>query len=199
MGLVFSRFVKWFSFWSEPQCKILLLGLDNAGKTTLLYWLRLRSAIVTIPTVGINVEEVRIPGTGITMLTWDIGGQEKLRKLWSRFFADARGVIFVLDSADTARFDEASTELDKLLNDPVLSGVPFLIVANKQDLPHSKPTHTIKADLDVFHSYDWPRTKHTVLLKPAVATTGQGLQEAMVEFGLLVKDCMKQGNQISSK
>ncbi|THD18633.1 ADP-ribosylation factor [Fasciola gigantica] len=197
MGIVLSRLAKWFGFWWEPECKILLLGLDNAGKTTLLYWLRLRTAIVTIPTVGMNVEEVRVPGAGITMLTWDIGGQEKLRKLWSRFFADTRGVIFVVDSADTCRFDEVSTELSKLFNDPVLCEVPFLIFANKQDVPEAKSPQTIRNCLKVFNSADNQAVQTAVLLKPAVATTGKGLQEALIEFGSLVRERMKTRRNVS--
>ncbi|KAA0185705.1 ADP-ribosylation factor [Fasciolopsis buskii] len=189
MGIVLTRLAKWFGFWWEPECKILLLGLDNAGKTTLLYWLRLRTAIVTIPTVGMNVEEVRVPGAGITMLTWDIGGQEKLRKLWSRFFADTRGVIFVVDSADSGRFDEVNAELIKLFHDPLLSTVPFLIFANKQDLPEAQTPDTIRNGMEAFHSDS--TCQPIVLVKPAVATIGKGVQEALIEFGSLVKERMK--------
>lgn len=85
----------------KRQCKILMLGLDGAGKTTILYSLKLGQAINTIPTIGFNVEQLSYKT--INFLVWDVGGQQKLRNLWTHYFEKARGLIYVIDSSDSER------------------------------------------------------------------------------------------------
>lgn len=133
MGIIFSQLDKlWQSFHRDSG--ILILGLDNAGKTAVLYALQLGEAIsYTVPTIGFNVEEVSIGRLTIKM--WDMGGQTKLRALWPHYFGQADGIVFVVDSADTNRMEIAKAELHTLLSHKDLSGKPFLILANKQDLP----------------------------------------------------------------
>ncbi|CAL8100244.1 unnamed protein product [Calicophoron daubneyi] len=193
MGQILSFFMKLFPIRKEKQQKILLLGLDGAGKTTLLYWARLRTAIVTIPTVGMNVEELKLSKIGITFLAWDIGGQEKLRKMWSRFFEDAKGLIFVVDSADLGRLDAAKSELQNVLNESSLDGIPFIVLANKQDLQGA-----ITAE-DLERRFSLPEFQqngsHKGIVKPTVATTGSGVMEALESFGVLVKQYVKDGKR----
>lgn len=135
MGILFSQLDKlWQSFHRDSA--ILVLGLDNAGKTAVLYALHLGEAIVyTVPTVGFNVEEVAVGNLSIKM--WDLGGQEKLRALWPHYFGQTDGVVFVIDSSDIDRIDLAKTELHTLMSHKELTGKPFLILANKQDLPRA--------------------------------------------------------------
>lgn len=135
MGGLFSQLEKlWQSFHRDSG--ILILGLDNAGKTAVLYALHLGEAITyTIPTIGFNVEEVDIGHVSIKM--WDIGGQTKLRALWPHYFGQTDGVVFVVDSADIDRMETAKTELHALMSHKELTGKPFLILANKQDLPNA--------------------------------------------------------------
>ena len=71
--------------WKDTPARILLLGLDNAGKTTCLYKLKLNETVSTIPTIGFNVETVQ-PVPGLTMTVWDVGGQEKIRALWRHYY-----------------------------------------------------------------------------------------------------------------
>ena len=124
----------WKSFHRESR--ILILGLDNAGKTAILYSLKLGEAIeYTIPTIGFNVEQVKIGTLNIHM--WDMGGQTTLRDLWPHYYEQSDGVVFVLDSSDVDRFDTARQELHTLMSHKELNSKPFLILANKQDLPNA--------------------------------------------------------------
>merc|ERR1719456_220524 len=110
-----------------------MIGLDGAGKTTILYQLKVGEVVKTIPTVGFNVETVRYKN--IDFDVWDVGGQDKMRPLWNHYYKNARGVIFVVDSHDSNRLQEASRELEELLNQEELRDVPLLVFANKKDLP----------------------------------------------------------------
>lgn len=85
----------------KQQCKVVMLGLDGAGKTTVLYSLKLGEVISTIPTIGFNVEELSYKT--IKFMVWDVGGQEKLRNLWTHYFDRARALIYVIDSSDSER------------------------------------------------------------------------------------------------
>jgi small GTP-binding protein len=135
MGIIFSQLDKlWQSFHRDSA--ILILGLDNAGKTAVLYALHLGESIeYTVPTIGFNIEEVTAGNLSIKM--WDLGGQERLRALWPHYFGQSDGVIFVVDSSDIDRIDVAKTELHTLMSHKELTGKPFLILANKQDLPRA--------------------------------------------------------------
>lgn len=135
MGLLWSQLeTLWQSFHRDSG--ILILGLDNAGKTATLYAMKLGEAIeYTIPTVGFNLEEVSVGRLNIKM--WDIGGQDRLRKLWPHYFGQTDGIVFVVDSNDRDRFDIVKEELHTLMSHKELNEKPFLILANKQDLPYA--------------------------------------------------------------
>ena len=109
-----------------------MLGLDSAGKTALLYQLKYKKEVKTIPTISFNVETVDYKGKNLTI--WDIGGQDKLRCLWNRYYQNTDGIIFVVDSKDEDRFEEASKEIKKLVNEEELKNCPILVLANKMDL-----------------------------------------------------------------
>ena len=107
MGSMFSI------FHETPQYKVLMIGLDGAGKTTLLYRLQMDEVLSTLPTIGFNTEKISFKG--MTLDIWDIGGQRKIRDLWKYYHQNANIVIFVVDSTDNERFDEASEELRKII------------------------------------------------------------------------------------
>ena len=131
MGLLYSKI--WRSLFSKKEMRILLLGLDAAGKTTILYQLKLGETVSTIPTIGFNVETVERKNINFTM--WDVGGQDNIRLLWRHYYANAQGLIFVVDSSDEERIDNAREELQYMMAEDELKDTVLLVLANKQDLP----------------------------------------------------------------
>ena len=101
-------------FASTPA-RVILIGLDNAGKTTILYKLKLNEVVTTIPTIGFNVDEVTVKN--LTMTVWDVGGQTKIRPLWQYYFENNDAVIYAVDSSDQQRLEEAREELFSVLGD----------------------------------------------------------------------------------
>ena len=87
--------------WKDTPARIILLGLDAAGKTTMLYKLKLNETVTTIPTIGFNVETVQ-PAPGLSMTVWDVGGQQKIRALWRHYYQGADGIIWIVDSNDSS-------------------------------------------------------------------------------------------------
>ena len=110
--------------------KVLFLGLDNAGKSTLLFQMKDNQFKDTVPTVGLNVEQIKYRGMDFTL--WDVSGQAT--RLWKHYFDKINAIIFVVDSNDRERILKAQEELHKVINDSELQGAPILIFANKQDI-----------------------------------------------------------------
>jgi ADP-ribosylation factor 1/2 len=123
-GSVFKR------LFSKKEMRILMVGLDAAGKTTILYKLKLGEIVTTIPTIGFNVETVEYKNINFTV--WDVGGQDKIRPLWRHYFQNTQGLIFVVDSNDRDRAAEARDELHRMLNEDELRDAVLLVFANKQ-------------------------------------------------------------------
>merc|ERR1719258_717484 len=120
---------------AKKDCRILMVGLDAAGKTTILYKLKLGEVVTTIPTIGFNVETVEYKNINFTV--WDVGGQDKIRKLWRHYYENTQGLIFVVDSNDRDRIEDAREELTKMLNEEEMRDAVVLVFANKQDLPNA--------------------------------------------------------------
>merc|ERR1711993_56837 len=112
-GLSFTKL--WQHLIGKQDMRILMVGLDAAGKTTVLYKLKLGEAITTIPTIGFNVETVEYKNLNFTV--WDIGGQDKIRRLWRHYYQGTQGLIFVVDSNDRDRVEDAKEELVKMVNE----------------------------------------------------------------------------------
>jgi len=135
MGAFFDKLEEWWQSLQKDTC-VLILGLDNAGKTAALYALKLGEPMpYTIPTIGFNIEQIDIGNLSIK--TWDLGGQTKLRELWPHYYEQSNGVVFVIDSNDRDRLPIVKEELHALLSHKDLSSKPLLILANKQDLPNA--------------------------------------------------------------
>ncbi|CCH58991.1 hypothetical protein TBLA_0B01480 [Henningerozyma blattae CBS 6284] len=118
--------------FGSREMKILMLGLDNAGKTTILYKLKLNTVKAAAPTVGFNVETVTYKNVKFNM--WDVGGQERLRPLWRHYFPATTALIFVIDAHDKKRLTEAKEELYSIISEKEMEKVVLLVWANKQDL-----------------------------------------------------------------
>lgn len=170
MGVLVSKFLKTlFSF--NKDARLLMLGLDAAGKTTILYKLKLGEVVSTIPTLGFNVEVVQYRNISFTV--WDVGGQDRIRALWRHYFQGTQGLVFVVDSNDPQRFGEARHELHRLLQEPELRDADVLVFANKQDLPHAVPAAKLAEHLGLNGiPQKW-------FVQSCCATTGEGLYEGL--------------------
>eukprot|EP01088_Endostelium_zonatum_P000950 TRINITY_DN11224_c0_g1_i1.p1 TRINITY_DN11224_c0_g1~~TRINITY_DN11224_c0_g1_i1.p1 ORF type:complete len:186 (-),score=45.80 TRINITY_DN11224_c0_g1_i1:151-708(-) len=171
MGSGASRFFsELFQFGKGKEQRIVMLGLDNGGKTTILYRLKMGEVVKTTPTIGFNVETVQ--RKNITFSVWDVGGQDQIRGLWRHYFLNTQAVIFVVDSNDGNRLKEARDELWKVLESPELTNAVLLVFANKQDLPNACNAEqiTTSLELDKITSHPWH-------VQQTCATHGDGLEE----------------------
>lgn len=158
---------------SVREMRLLMLGLDAAGKTTILYKLKLGEVVTTIPTIGFNVETVSY--NHISFTVWDVGGKDKIRPLHRHYYQGTSACIFCIDSNDRDRLDEVRHELLVLLGEDELKATPLLVLANKQDLPNAMGTAQITERLGLSglqHDRAW-------YIQPACATTGEGLYEGL--------------------
>ncbi|KAI5679211.1 hypothetical protein M9H77_10161 [Catharanthus roseus] len=158
--------------FAKKEMRILMVGLDAAGKTTILYKLKLGEIVTTIPTIGFNVETVEYKNISFTV--WDVGGQDKIRPLWRHYFQNTQGLIFVVDSNDRDRVVEARDELHRMLNEDELRDAVLLVFANKQDLPNAMNAAEITDKLGL-HSL---RQRHWYI-QSTCATSGEGLYEGL--------------------
>ncbi|KAG1755507.1 ADP-ribosylation factor family-domain-containing protein [Suillus lakei] len=158
--------------FTRQETKLLMVGLDGAGKTTILYKLKLGEVVTTIPTIGFNVETVEYKRLQFTV--WDVGGQQRIRLLWQYYFSNAQGIIFVVDSSDRDRIPEAKEELRMLMNNDQLQDALLLVFANKQDMPDAMSASelTDKLDLRTFGQRTW-------YIQSTCATSGEGLYKGL--------------------
>ena len=178
MGLSLSSLFK--DLIGKKQIRFLMVGLDAAGKTTILYKLKLGEIVTTIPTIGFNVETAEYKNISFTV--WDLGGQDKIRPLWRHYFQNTLGVIFVVDTSDPERIGEARDELMRMLAEDELREAVLLIFANKQDLPDAMNAAeiTIKLGLNSCR-----RKWH---IQATCATSGEGLYEGLEWLSNQLKD-----------
>lgn len=153
MGNLFTKI--WARMVGTREMRILMVGLDAAGKTTILYKLKLGEVVNTIPTIGFNVETVEYKN--ISFNVWDVGGQDKIRLLWRHYYTNTQGLIYVVDSNDRERIDENREELHKMLAEEELKDAVLLVFANKQDLPGALtcPEITDKLGLHTIRGRTW--------------------------------------------
>ena len=167
MGFLISKVIEFFSR-SKNNFKIIILGIQNAGKTTILYRLALGQLVKTTPTIGSNVEEINY--NNVKFQAWDLGGQENMRSVWDVYYSNTDGVIFVIDSNDKDNYEESKNQFYKILQNETLKNAVILIFANKQDLITSKKVNEIIEiyELDSIKNHVWH-------IQPCSANTGEGL------------------------
>jgi small GTP-binding protein len=153
---------------SDMKAKILMLGLDNAGKTTILYQMKLNETVHSVPTVGFNVEEVNY--RGLQFNVWDIGGQTKLRDLWHHYYQGSDAVIYVLDSSDEDRIALAKETLESVISHPEMMNIPVLVLANKMDMARLRP-------IELVEKMGLARSKRDWHLQPCCGLNGDGIVE----------------------
>lgn len=148
-------FWDWLNGWLEwlglkgKKGKLLFLGLDNAGKTTLLMCLKTGNFLQFDQTKTYHVEELSIEG--IQFSAYDLGGHDTARQCWKDYFIDANAIVFFVDASNPSRFNEAKKELHSLLSDEHLNNVPFLIFGNKIDIETAVSRESLALALDLYN------------------------------------------------
>ncbi|KAK7428960.1 ADP-ribosylation factor protein 3 [Neonectria magnoliae] len=182
---------------SKEEYSVILLGLDNAGKTT--FHEQVKSIFIpnapepnlkTVPTVGQNVST--IPLADMYLKLWDVGGQHSLRNLWQSYYASCHAIVFIIDSTDIGdgnlededsdndRLEECRLVLEDVLQNNETEGVPLLILANKQDREDCVETIRIKEGLvkKVMEGDKGLSIRDSRVLSMS-ALTGDGVKEAI--------------------
>lgn len=170
MGLVISTFLRLLS--PNKDYKVAIIGLDNAGKTTILYRMKLGKVVQTHPTIGTNVETVK--HGRLVFNCWDLGGQGQFREMWRHYFGGTDAVIMVVDSTDRERVQLARQELHRALDTDVLQGAHLLLLANKQDLRDAMGPGQLSTELALtdIRGRQWR-------IQGSSAVTGEGLKEGL--------------------
>ncbi|EDO39279.1 predicted protein [Nematostella vectensis] len=168
----------WKYLFQKDEYFILILGLDNAGKTTLLEQIKRKfcKTYNGIPfekittTVGLNIGKITI--SHVKLMFWDLGGQQELRTLWDKYFEECHGVIYVIDSTDSKRLDESHNAFEEALTHKALEGVPLLVLANKQDAQGSLCVDKIEP----IFSQGSLVTRRDYYIQPTSALNGDGIE-----------------------
>jgi small GTP-binding protein len=167
MGFILSKIIEFFTK-NRNNFKIIILGMQNAGKTTILYRLSLGTLVKTTPTIGSNVEELTY--NNVKFQAWDLGGQESTRSVWDVYYMNTDAIVYVIDSQDDEYFEESKSQFHKLLKHPTLKNATILIFANKQDLTRAKNINKLIQD------YEFDKIKsHVWHIQPCSALKGEGL------------------------
>ncbi|XP_076327976.1 ADP-ribosylation factor-like protein 5B [Tachypleus tridentatus] len=169
MGILLAKL--WSLFGNEEH-KIVIVGLDNAGKTTILYQFLMKEVVHTSPTIGSNVEEV--VWKNVHFIMWDLGGQESLRAAWNTYYSHAEFLILVVDSTDRERLSVSKEELWKMLNHEDLNKTSVLVYANKQDLKGCMTPAEISDQLKLTSL-----KKHRWRIQACCALSGEGLYQGL--------------------
>lgn len=181
----------------RPEGKFLILGVDNAGKTTLLEQIKglhnQKSLAPNriIPTVGFNMGKVQVDDWDI--LLWDVGGGDKVRIIWGRYLKDADLILYVIDSSDPTRFEESKAMLSSyVLDNPEISDeTQVMILCNKQDVPGAIPPEAIQEIFSV------DRRNRTVPVLPCSATSKTSVRPLLKTLlGMLSANSISKGHNV---
>ncbi|KAI8373334.1 putative ADP-ribosylation factor-like 2-like protein [Blakeslea trispora] len=157
---------------NEKEMRILMLGLDNAGKTTILKRINGEPIDTISPTLGFNIKTLEHEDYKLNI--WDVGGQKSIRSYWRNYFEQTDALVWVVDSADRLRLQDCQRELSQLLQEERLAGATLLVFANKQDIKGALSEQEIKEALELDHI----KSHHWAILACS-AVTGEHLLKGM--------------------
>ncbi|KAF0902466.1 hypothetical protein E2562_016290 [Oryza meyeriana var. granulata] len=180
---------KLFDSFCTKEMKVVMLGLDAAGKTTILYRLHIGEVLSSIPTIGFNVEKVEYKNVAFTV--WDVGGQDKLRPLWRQYLSNADALIYVVDSMDRERMGVAKEEFQAIISDPLMLNSVILVLASKQDLKGAMRPSEVCERLGVYELKN--RRWHA---QGACALTGDGLRGGLDWMASTLRDVQTWGTSV---
>ena len=167
MGFILSKIIG-FLTKSRNNFKILILGVQNAGKTSVLYRLSLGQIVKTNPTIGANLEEFTY--NNVKFQAWDLGGQETIRTIWDAYYMNTDAIIYVIDSKDDENLEDSKEQFHKVLKNQNLKNATILILANKQDIQGAKPVSKIIQEYGLDNIKD-----HIWHIQSCSALKGEGL------------------------
>jgi len=159
----------------SEEFRVLMLGLDNSGKTTALKKLAGEDVSHITPTQGFNIKSVQQEGFKLNV--WDIGGQKHIRPYWKNYYQNTDAIVYMIDSADKRRIDEAADELNQLLEEEDLAAVPVLVYANKQDLLNAMTAAQIMEALELKG-----QKSRWIHVEGCSAKTGEGLEDGLTKL-----------------
>ncbi|KIW04979.1 uncharacterized protein PV09_04141 [Verruconis gallopava] len=156
----------------DKEMRVLLLGLDSAGKTTITKKLLGEPIDDISPTLGFQIRTIKVDGYQLNI--WDVGGQKSLRTYWKNYFEKTDTLIWVVDSTDASRLTDCRDELKKLLVEERLMGASLLVFKNKSDVPGCLGEEEIRKalELDQIKTHRWK-------IVSSSAVTGEGLREGI--------------------
>jgi len=173
MGGLFAKVLSFLPSWAVPNYRVLINGLDAAGKTTIVYYLKLGQKVVTIPTIGFNVETIQV-NRMLSFTMWDVGGGEKLRPLFRHYTEGTRAFIYVVDGSDVERLPIAIQELYQDILSHDTHNLPLLIFLNKYDLPGIASCEYVAEAANLLNE-----KQRRWRVQASIATTGAGLQQGL--------------------
>ncbi|XP_044523641.1 ADP-ribosylation factor-like protein 14 [Gracilinanus agilis] len=164
------------------HARVLLLGLDSSGKSTVLYKLKHIKDFTTFPTVGFNVEMIELE-RNVSLTVWDVGGQERMRRLWGHYCENTDVLVYVVDCVDHQHLEESRREFELILKNEHIRHVPVVLLANKQDLPGALTAEDITRK---FHMKKHCGDRNWYV-QPCCATSGKGLAQGFCKVTEFVK------------
>mmetsp|Transcript_12816 Transcript_12816/g.17671 ORF Transcript_12816/g.17671 Transcript_12816/m.17671 type:complete len:202 (+) Transcript_12816:43-648(+) len=196
---MFGLFYGFYQYlFNKPEYKVLVLGVDNAGKTAFLEQLKTTYlGIQPFPhdklmsTVGLNIGKIELHDC--KLIFWDLGGQQGLRSIWEKYFEEAHGIIYVIDSVDSEKLEDAKITLERILQHPsVPEIVPLLVLCNKQDISGARSPAEIALLLNLRNLQDdgssFGRKYH---VQGISALRGDGIQSGIEWMTKTLKECAR--------